>query len=52
MASTCDLGDTSALELKLRVAERVLANMGDSIRRSVAYVNVSAPARPTVGYKK
>jgi cell division protein FtsQ len=46
------LGDTSALELKLRVAERVLTNMGDSIRRSVAYVNVSAPARPTVGYKK
>lgn len=46
------LGSTSALDLKLRVAARVLTNMGDSIRRSVAYVNVSAPARPTVGYKK
>ncbi len=40
------LGSTSALDLKLRVAARVLTNMGDSIRRSVAYVNVSAPARP------
>ncbi len=46
------LGDTSHLRLKLRVAELVLSKMGDSIRRSVAYVNVSAPGRPTIGYKK
>jgi cell division protein FtsQ len=46
------LGDTSSLPLKLRVAARVLSKMGSSIRRSVAYVDVSAPARPAIGYKK
>jgi cell division septal protein FtsQ len=46
------LGTTGSLDVKLRVAARVLGRMGASIRRSVAYVNVSAPARPTVGYKK
>lgn len=46
------LGDTSRLGLKLRVAALVLSKMGDSIRRSVAYVDVSSPARPTIGYKK
>jgi cell division protein FtsQ len=46
------LGDTTRLTLKLRVAALVLSKMGESIRRSVAYVNVSAPARPTIGYKK
>jgi cell division protein FtsQ len=46
------LGTTSALALKLRIAAKVLSEMGPSIRHSVAYVNVSAPARPTVGYKK
>jgi cell division protein FtsQ len=46
------LGTTNSLDVKLRVAARVLSRMGGSIRRSVAYVNVSAPARPTVGYKK
>ena len=28
------------------------SKMGGSIRRSVAYVDVSAPARPAIGYKK
>ena len=46
------LGDTTRLGLKLRVAALVLSKMGDSIRRSVAYVDVSSPARPTIGYKK
>ncbi len=46
------LGTTSELTLKLRVAAKVLSEMSAPIRRSVAYVNVSAPARPTVGYKK
>ena len=46
------LGDASALHLKLRIAGRLLSKMGASIRRSVAYVNVSAPARPTIGYRK
>lgn len=46
------LGDTTHLQLKLRVAALVLSKMGDSIRRSVAYVDVSSPARPTIGYKK
>jgi cell division protein FtsQ len=46
------LGSPGGLPLKLRIAAKVLSQMGASIRRSVAYVNVSAPARPTVGYKK
>jgi cell division protein FtsQ len=46
------LGSPGGLGLKLRVAAKVLTEMGASIRRSVAYVNVSVPARPTVGYKK
>jgi hypothetical protein len=46
------LGDTTRLALKLRVAGRVLGRMGAPIRRSVAYVDVSAPARPAVGYRK
>jgi cell division protein FtsQ len=46
------LGDTDRLALKLRVAARVLSKMGAPIRRSVAYVDVSAPARPAVGYRK
>jgi cell division protein FtsQ len=46
------LGDASALDLKLRIAGRLLSKMGASIRRSVAYVNVAAPARPTIGYRK
>jgi cell division protein FtsQ len=46
------LGTTSSLDVKLHVAARVLGRMGASIRRSVAYVDVSAPARPAIGYKK
>jgi cell division protein FtsQ len=46
------LGNTSGLALKLRIASKVLGEMGSSIRRSVAYVDVSAPARPAVAYKK
>jgi cell division protein FtsQ len=46
------LGTAASLDLKLHVAARVLVRMGDSIRHSVAYVDVSAPARPAIGYKK
>jgi cell division protein FtsQ len=46
------LGDTSALPLKLRIAARVLGKMGTSIQQSVSIVDVSAPARPAVTYKK
>jgi cell division septal protein FtsQ len=46
------LGTTGSLDVKLHVAARVLSRMGGSIRRSVAYVDVSAPARPAIGYKK
>jgi hypothetical protein len=46
------LGTTGSLEVKLHVAARVLSRMGASIRHSVAYVDVSAPARPAIGYKK
>jgi cell division protein FtsQ len=46
------LGTVGSLDVKLHVAARVLVRMGDSIRRSVAYVDVSAPARPAIGYKK
>jgi cell division protein FtsQ len=46
------LGTAGALDVKLHVAARVLVRMGDSVRRSVAYVDVSAPARPAIGYKK
>jgi len=46
------LGTAGSLGLKLHVAARVLVRMGDSIRHSVAYVDVSAPARPAIGYKK
>jgi cell division septal protein FtsQ len=46
------LGTTGSLDVKLHVATRVLSRMGGSIRRSVAYVDVSAPARPAIGYKK
>jgi cell division septal protein FtsQ len=46
------LGTTGSLDVKLHVAARVLSRMGASIRRSVAYVDVSAPARPAIGYKK
>jgi len=46
------LGSAGSLDLKLHVAARVLVRMGDSIRRSVAYVDVSAPARPAIAYKK
>jgi cell division septal protein FtsQ len=46
------LGTADSLGLKLHVAARMLGRMGGSIRRSVAYVDVSVPARPVVGYKK
>jgi cell division protein FtsQ len=46
------LGTTGSLTVKLHVAARVLSRMGATIRHSVAYVDVSAPARPAIGYKK
>jgi cell division protein FtsQ len=46
------LGATSGLELKLRVAARALRRMPQSTRARLAYVDVSVPARPALGYKR
>jgi cell division protein FtsQ len=46
------LGATSGLELKLRVAARALRRMPQTARARLAYVDVSVPARPALGYKR
>jgi cell division protein FtsQ len=45
------LGSPDQLGLKLTVAARVLRYMPSRDRRSLAYVDVSAPARPALGYR-
>ena len=45
------LGSSSQLDLKLRVAVRVLRPMQTSTRSALAYVDVSVPSRPALGYK-
>ena len=45
------LGDTTGLGVKLQVAARVLAVMPHRDRHSLAYVDVSAPGRPALGYR-
>jgi cell division protein FtsQ len=45
------LGPASQLELKLRVAVRVLRSMYSTTRTALAYVDVSVPGRPALGYK-
>jgi cell division protein FtsQ len=45
------LGATTGLELKLRVAARAVRRMPRSTRIRLAYVDVSVPARPALGYK-
>jgi cell division septal protein FtsQ len=46
------LGSIGPLDLKLQVAARVLGVMPRRDRRSLAYVDVSAPGHPALGYRK
>jgi cell division protein FtsQ len=46
------LGSTDQLALKLRVAARWLDTMPDSDRASLLYMDVSAPAKPAIRYRK
>ena len=45
------LGSVSDVDLKLRVAVRVLRSMQSTTRSALAYVDVSVPGRPALGYK-
>jgi cell division protein FtsQ len=45
------LGSSDQLDLKLRVAVRVLRPMQPTTRTALAYVDVSVPSRPALGYK-
>jgi cell division protein FtsQ len=45
------LGSGAQLDLKLRVAVRVLRSMQTTTRTALAYVDVSVPGRPALGYK-
>ena len=45
------LGSTAQLDLKLRVAVRVLRSMQPATRSALGYVDVSVPGRPALGYK-
>jgi cell division septal protein FtsQ len=45
------LGDAQRLGVKLQVAARVVARMPSRDRHALAYVDVSAPARPALGYR-
>ena len=46
------LGTPDQLGVKLEVAGRVLGRMTSTERRSLAYVDVSAPARPALSYRR
>jgi cell division protein FtsQ len=45
------IGSSAQLDLKLRVAVRVLRAMQTTTRSALAYVDVTVPARPALGYK-
>jgi cell division protein FtsQ len=45
------LGSSDQLDLKLRVAVRVLRSMQTATRTALAYVDVTVPGRPALGYK-
>jgi cell division protein FtsQ len=45
------MGSSDQLDLKLRVAVRVLRSMQTATRTALAYVDVSVPGRPALGYK-
>lgn len=45
------LGSRAQLDLKLRVAVRVLRSMQTATRSALGYVDVSVPGRPALGYK-
>jgi cell division protein FtsQ len=46
------LGSTADFDLKLRVAVRVLRAMQPATRSALAYVDVSVPGRPALGYRR
>jgi cell division protein FtsQ len=46
------LGSSAQLDLKLRVAVRVLRSMQSATRSALAYVDVSVPGRPALGYQR
>jgi hypothetical protein len=45
------LGDTAAIDTKLRVAQRVVGQFTDQQLRSTAYVDVTVPERPALGMR-
>jgi cell division protein FtsQ len=45
------LGPATQLDLKLRVAVRVLRSMQPATRSALGYVDVSVPGRPALGYR-
>ena len=45
------LGSSDQLDLKLQVAVRVLRSMQSATRSALAYVDVTVPGRPALGYK-
>ena len=45
------LGSSDQLDLKLRVAVRVLRAMQPTTRSALGYVDVTVPSRPALGYK-
>jgi cell division protein FtsQ len=45
------LGSSAQIDLKLRVAVRVLRSMQAATRSALAYVDVSVPSRPALGYE-
>jgi NADH-quinone oxidoreductase subunit D len=45
------LGSSADIDLKLRVAVRVLRSMQSATRAALGYVDVSVPGRPALGYK-
>jgi len=45
------LGSVDQIDLKLQVAVRVLRSMQPATRSALAYVDISVPGRPALGYK-
>ncbi len=45
------LGEATQIDLKLRVAARVLRRIGDQQRQTISYLDVSVPARPALGLR-
>jgi cell division septal protein FtsQ len=45
------LGEAEGIDLKLRVAARVMRRIGTQQRQTIAYLDVSVPARPALGLR-